>query len=404
MVADQGRPSRPTSLVRASAELPRLGMFEGRRVPFWSLEEWDARSVTHGLSLAQLECLASFGVLAPTSHNTVPQRFKLLPESSSMEIFVDRNFVLPESDPKGRQAAVSIGCVVTNIELAASVFGRATKVRVLPMSHDALHPAPSTQASSEHDRYVPVVELGFEAARPSLDADWLDTMSQHKVVRAEYDASVTLPPELVTRVEQVVEELLPAPLALKAHILSGAFALRAIGKFQEQADRFVLENPRFARELGAWLLPNSETDCPTAMRGSEFGFDDAFSEQVHSGLLGRTRLLPDQIAAFAKGGKGGLESSSAVVILTTDTDDVSRRVAAGRACHRISLELQRAGFASAYHAALTEVEWVARMFSATLLRSTRRPMAVLRVGRPKRAPDSARLPAARPSLAKLVLS
>lgn len=378
-----------------------LGMFEGRQMPLRSLQEWNASSAPRGLSLAQLECLASFGVLAPTTHNTVPQRFKLRPESSSLEIFVDRDLVLPESDPKGRQAAVSIGCVVTNIELAAAVFGRVTEVRGLLTNPDALQPAPA--ASEAYDRYVPVVQLRFEQPRPPLAADWLDTMLEHKVVRAEYDAAVTLPTDLAERIPQIVEELLPAPLALKAHVLSGAFALRAIGKFQEQADRFVLENPRFARELGAWLLPNSDTVRPTAMRGAEFGFDDIFSEQVHSGLLGRTRLLPDQIAAFAKGGKVGLESSSAVIVLTTDGDDVERRLAAGRACHRISLELQRAGFVSAYHAALTEVEWVARMFSATLLRSTRRPMALLRVGRPKRAGDAARLPAARPSLAKLLL-
>lgn len=379
----------------------KLGMFEGRQIPFWSLDEWHARSVHQGLSLAQLECLASFGVLAPTSHNTVPQRFKLRPERSSLEILVDRDFVLPESDPKGRQAAVSIGCVITNIELAAGVFGRATDVHGLLTNEDALQPAPTSET---YDRYVPVVELRFENPRPALDADWLGTMLAHKVVRAEYDTAVPLPEELAVRVAQIVEESLPAPLALKAHLLSGAFPLRALGKFQEQADRFVLENPRFAKELGAWLLPNSDTARPLGMRGAEFGFDDAFSEQVHSGLLGRTRLLPDQIAAFAKGGKVGLESSSAVIVLTTDGDDVSRRLAAGRACQQISLELQRAGFASAYHAALTEVEWVARMFSATLLRSTRRPMVLLRVGRPKRAADAARSPAARPALATLVLS
>lgn len=381
--------------------LERLDMFEGRQIPIWSLEKWRAKSVPSGLSLAQLEYLASFGVLAPTSHNTVPQRFKLLPASSSMKIFVDRHFVLPESDPKGRQATISVGCVVTNVELAAGVFGWATEVRELLTNQEALQPAPTSEGN---DRFVPVVELRFENPRPALDADWLDIMLAHKVVRAEYDAAVTLPDELAARAEQVVEEVLPAPSALKAHVLSGALALRALGKFQEQADRFVLENPRFAKELGAWLLPNSDTTRPIGMRGTEFGFDHAFSEQVHSGLLGRTRLLPDQIAAFAKGGKVGLESSSAVVVLTADGDDVGRRLAAGRACHRISLDLQRAGFVSAYHAALTEVEWVARMFSATLLRSTRRPLTLLRVGKPKRALDAARPPAARPSLASLVLS
>jgi hypothetical protein len=400
----------PIGLVAAADDVravPSFPAFDGWRVPLWTQKEWELRSLggaaEGGISEAQLRYLAAFGVLAPTSHNTIPQRFKLLPEEGALLVFIDRELVLPESDPTGRQASISIGCVLTNIEIAAGVFGRATEVELFEGSASDLARSSAT-VSSSRARYVPIAKLRFPSCAAPLASDWLRALTEHKVVRAEYDAAIELPPELVQAAHRIVQQVAPTTEGLQAHVLTGALALRALGKFQEQADRFVLENRLFAEELGRWLLPNSDHREPRAMRGIEFGFDDEFAEQVHRGLLGERRLLPDQIAAFAKGGKVGLESSSAVLVFTADADELPQRVAAGRACHRISLEMQRAGFASAYHAALTEVEWVARMFSATVLRSLRRPLALLRVGRPRRALDAERPQAARPALDALLLS
>lgn len=345
-------------------------------------------------NLQQLRYLAGFALLAPTSHNTVPQRLALSALDGAIDVFVSTSDILPESDCKGRQALVSVGCAIANLELAAAALELDVHVTTRDVAGSELIATKGESIAA----LVQLARVGFRArtgvaGEPS--APWLRLMLAHKVVRAEYDRTLPLGAELSAMLPGLVAEVDPK---LRLHLIDQSLALRGLGKFQEQADRYVLENPRFAKELGHWLLPNDERSNGRAMRGYEFGFDDAFAKAVHGGLLGESALLPDQIAAFARGGRAGLESSAAVLVITTDGDDSQARINAGRAGHRLSLWLQQHGFASAFHAALTEVEWVSKMFAATVLRTTRRPMLLLRVGRVKRAADSQRPHAARPHL------
>src|SRR5688572_12927675 len=75
------------------------------------------------LNREQLRYLAWFGLLAPSSHNTVPQRYVLREDSQRIEVLADRKYILPESDPSGRQCMVSLGCTLANIQRAAAVMG-----------------------------------------------------------------------------------------------------------------------------------------------------------------------------------------------------------------------------------------------------------------------------------------
>src|SRR6187397_1170771 len=91
----------------------------------------------------RLAYFAAWALLAPTSHNTVPQRFRLRPDENALEFWIDRNAVLPESDPDARQATVSLGCVLENAVLAAAAYGFSSEValsldaRPLPTSATA---------------------------------------------------------------------------------------------------------------------------------------------------------------------------------------------------------------------------------------------------------------------------
>lgn len=364
--------------------------------PELSPAEFDALGTTPSLDLAQLNYLAGFALLAPTTHNTLPQRLRVNDSTSSIEVLVDRTRILPESDPHGRQALVSMGCVIANLELAAGALGKATRVELAAVDPSLYAPL----SAVEHpETLIPVAEVFFSEGSDTSSAPWLALMRERKVVRAEYDAAVSLDPELLSKLQECVHG---CSEHVKLETVTKRIALRGLGKFQEQADRFVFENKSFARELGEWLLPNGQLDQPSAMRGYEFGFDDDFAREVHRGLLGEIPLLPDQVAGFARGARAGLESSSAVFVLTTAGDTVLERVHTGRVGQRLMLRLQQAGFCSAVHAALTEVEWVSKIFSATVLRSRRRPMMLFRTGQVKRPQDAQRPHAARPALAAIL--
>ncbi len=53
---------------------------------------------------AQLEYFASLALIAPTTHNTVPQRMRIDAERAALHFALDRRAVLPQSDANGRQA------------------------------------------------------------------------------------------------------------------------------------------------------------------------------------------------------------------------------------------------------------------------------------------------------------
>ncbi len=346
----------------------------------------------------QLEYLCQFGIVAPTSHNSVPQRFKILPEQTAIELVLDRKFVLAYSDRVGRQAAVSMGCVVESIALAAEWYGWQTNCEYVPVTPTSVYPHVAGQ-----ERFAPVARLTFTNIADAVEADreWPRLLLERKVIRSEYDRTQVIPEAVLQHITLGTEQRFPA---VQLHLITGTLSLRAFGKFQENADRFVMENQQFAHELGEWLLPNDETSTPYAMRGVEFGFDDAFAQTVHNGLLGKQRLLPDQVAAFAKGGKVGVESSAAVAVLTVAKDDQASRLEAGRAYLWAALELWHAGFATAVHAGITEVDWVTTMFAASMLHTSRRPEMVFRIGKPKREADWQRPHAKRPALADLMVS
>lgn len=343
------------------------------------------------LSDEQLKYFSVFGILAPTSHNSVPQRFQRGTKKNSLLLLLDRTFILPQSDPDGRQAIVSLGCVVRNIELIASTYGWESKFTLLPTTVSSLR---HSTRSSGNNRYTPVLELQFTPKKEQSNFDIVKMMLKRKVLRAEYNPSIELTPSLKQGLKKIANHY----PNLHMHLVDNRLIMRGFGKFQEQADRFVMENQRFAQELGEWLIENDNTALPYAMRGREFGFDDAFAQHIHLGLLGKKKLLPDQIAFFAKGGKAGIDSSSAVAVITVDKDSIEQRIEAGKMYEDVALYLTRHGFFTAVHAGITEVDWVNTMFATTILHTTWRPTVVFRIGQPKRKGDAERPHSARPQV------
>jgi hypothetical protein len=341
-------------------------------------------------SVDQLKYLARLAVLAPTSHNTVPQRFQAI--ESGWRMWIDRAFVLPDSDPTGRQATVSLGCSLENLVLGARAMGWDAVVTVLTTSPENLRPLRAGEA-----RYVPVMDAVVRPGGTETDPGWLAAMLKRASVRAEYDSQVKLPTHLIAALESTVSEY----DGLRLHLLQDSASLLFLGKFQEAADTTVCNREAFARELGTWLLPN-DSSASVGMRGREFGLSDDVARRMHLGLRRELPLQPDEVAGFARSSNIGMRSASAVAILTTTDDSVNQRLAAGRAFEKMALVLLRHDFHTAMHAGITEVE-VPNLALRGRLRTTARPTVVFRIGRPLRPEDALRPHSSRPQLEDLLI-
>jgi nitroreductase len=345
-----------------------------------------------GVSSMQLAYLAAFGLLAPTSHNTVPQRFALRPASAEIHVRLDRRAVLSESDPTGRQAVISVGCAIANVELAARSVGWGAHVRVLDVPPQLVQPF---TGEGEPEVTLAVIQLAPSDAPPP-HLEWRELMRQRKMVRAEYDRAVSLPPALADELRAQVREL----GGLQLHLIDDGPTKLFLGKFQELADSTVINREGFARELGDWLLDNDD-ESPLGMRGREFGLSDAAAQRFHRGLRGELRLLPDETAAFAKVGNIGMRSASAIGVITVADDDLTHRLGAGRAYQHAALTLLRHGFVVAMHAGITEVT-APNMALRGRLKTRHRPEVVFRMGRPLHPEDGERPHASRPSLESIL--
>lgn len=344
-------------------------------------------------SLAQLAYLAWYNLLAPTSHNTVPQRFRLRPQEGVLEVWLDRQFVLPASDVVGRQGAVSVGCGIANSVLAAHAYGWASDVEFTPTPVPDTHPA-----RLDAPRYAEIARIRFHPwAEPPRGDGLLRAMLARKVVRAVYDERVKLDSALAESLAAIVR----AHAGLTLHLLTDSPTLLFLGKFQELADTTVFNRESFATELGDYLLPNDSASL-LGMRGSEFGLGAESAHHIHLGLRRLAALLPDEMAGFAKAGNLGMRSSSAVGVITVDEDTLPQRVRAGQAYEEIAIMLQQHRFCTAMHAGITEVE-APSMALRGRLRTRARPTVVFRLGRPLHEEDWSRPHSSRPSLASTLL-
>ncbi|WP_322973421.1 hypothetical protein [Actinacidiphila soli] len=84
------------------------------------------------LDAATLEKLISAGVAAPSIHNTQPWRFRLDPDTATLEVRAAAERGLRFTDPMGRALHVSVGAVLFNLRVAVAHFGWEPVVRLLP--------------------------------------------------------------------------------------------------------------------------------------------------------------------------------------------------------------------------------------------------------------------------------
>jgi hypothetical protein len=384
---------RPSEHPGTQSEVVPCDPFELWRLAPLSLRDFAALGTPGGdLSLAQLRYLAAYDLLAPTSHNTVPQRFVFPKEGNTIEICLDREVVLAASDPSGRQASISLGCGIANLIHAARRYGLQTSVEV-----DSTRPV--LPHRSGEARYARIARVRFERGAAPGPETVLHAMLERRSVRALYDASVKLPAVLATSLTRLMTSEYPE---LAFHLVSDEALLAFLGDLQELADSTALSREEFTLELGHWLIEN-DSDSPLGMRGRELGLSDEMTRGVQARLLSEIRLAPEEVTGLAKGGNLGMRSSSAVGIIVAQEDVLRQRVLAGRAFEDLVLTLHQHGFVTAMHAAITEIE-SANLALQARLGTAGRPIVVFRMGQPLE-PSAAQGPhSARPSVQDVTLT
>jgi nitroreductase len=341
---------------------------------------------------AKLEYLCLLGHLAPSSHNTQPWRFLTDETNFDITIYLNRKFILPASDVDGRQATISIGCAAENIMSGALYYGYFGIVEFLTDDKTKIKPSPQSE-----DLLIPIVKIKFQESDLEAPQNILKAIFERKVTRAEYDPTKQIPDNILESIQKMTDGE-----ETKLHIITDSLRRLSIAEFQSQADAYVINSPKFSKELGEWLLPNN-SESYLGMPGIGFGLQDDEAQRLHNGLSGKLPLQPEDGLKFAMGGKVFIEKSPMIGIITTKKDNIESWLKAGGIFEKIFLELTNQGIQVAVHAGITEVSLIKKIFSLTL--GTNRYITVLfRAGYVKKEADNKRLFSPRLPLREVLLS
>jgi hypothetical protein len=357
-----------------------------------------ATDSTRRIDRPQLLHLLEYSVAAPSTHNSVPQAYRIDLERSRIELHLRRDRVLPASDPTGEEALISIGCALENLVIAAALYGIRSDWHPNPDLSwgDVL---PSTQPLSVR---IGAVELHPGGAAPDgvIVRAALSNVLDRRTVRAEFDGAERLPETLRTRLDGSVQP----ELAVRLDVFESARDKFAWGKLDESATKHKLEERAFQVELGAWLLPNEDLVSVRGMRGREFGLDDRVTRELSAELRGVSPMAVDRLAFLARAGRHGLCSSSAVCVVSCLEHTPDAAVRAGRVFQRCGLLARAEGLACAVHTAVCQVPHARAMSQATMMPHRTTPSVVFRLGKPRHPADWTRPHSSRPHLEELLIA
>ncbi|GAB4475863.1 MAG: nitroreductase family protein [Burkholderiaceae bacterium] len=320
--------------------------------PAWRID--DLQWPGHGSPRARWTFLIQHAVLAPSSHNAQPWRFRL--EGDTLELLADRARAQPVSDPYDRELVISCGAALGTMEIAARAHGVALEIATVRQarSRDLLACVRFGAAAAAAD---------VQAARRLYAAIPLRHTNRHP-----FDPTPIRDPDLDALRAQA------ARFGIEARFLVDDGDKRLIADLVAEGDRMLGRRPEFRRELADRLHPNRRT-ARDGVPGYAQGLG-AIASAVGPLVArnfdwGPLKAAKDRELALA---------SAALVVLIAPADTPTLWLATGRALAHLLLEATALGLASSFlNQAIELLSLRLRLEEALALQG--KPQLLIRLGR-----------------------
>ena len=273
-----------------------------------------------GTPEAKARAALKYAVLAPSSHNSQPWLFRVLP--AGVELYADRSRALPVVDPHDRELVISCGAALFHLRAALRNFGCNTEAALLPerAQPDLLarvHITPDGEPSDE-DRAL------FHA------------IGRRRTFRFPFTAT-PVPDALLTMLERAAGQE-----GATLGVIRTAVGRDAIADFVARADRIQLADRAFRRELAAWMHPN-RSRSRDGMPGYALGLGEVAS--IAAPLAIRTF---DTGRGQAAEHEALVRGSPVLAVVTTAGDEPADWLAAGQALARVLLRAEVEGVSASF--------------------------------------------------------
>ncbi|WP_142211962.1 Acg family FMN-binding oxidoreductase [Streptomyces sp. SLBN-118] len=314
-----------------------------------------------GIDATVVQALLAAAVAAPSIHNTQPWRFRLDPDSRSIEVRVDQERALPKADPERRAQYLSVGAAVFNLRLAAAHLGWNPVVRLLPATDD-----PDLLAT---------VQLTVEPeadGQPSLDG-------LYEAIERRHTSRMPFTGRPVP--EPIVTEMIGSARIEGAHLdVPDIVGTRRLLRLTEAAEARNAGHPGRMAETRTWVTaPGADTSYGIPM--TALGPGDASGRMPVRDFTGE--LSAPRLPALR------FERHAQVALLSTARDRRQDWLGAGQALQRVLLTATRRGVrTSMLHQAM---EWPDLRAAMAGTRQRSCPQLLIRFGY---GPDGGRTPRA----------
>lgn len=277
--------------------------------------EVDARDFPQeGSSMGRLEFLLRYAILAPSSHNSQPWKFRI--EEKGISVFADKDRWLQVADADQRELFISVGCALENLLIAAEYFGYAHQMQYFP--------------EGEEDLVALVALRQEEKAEKYRDPGLLTQMPKRHTNHGLYETRQISDQDMAKFHACILEEGFwlfstnegPYPTYSEEELR------RRIDELITRADAIQLSDDAYTRELASWIG-----------RGA-FGTPWLMSKVAQLAVTylniskGQTKKDSEMIL-----------SAPALVALATAANDRKSQVIAGQIFERIALTATKLGIA-----------------------------------------------------------
>jgi hypothetical protein len=326
------------------------GAFDPLRTPY----EVDQQAFPlHGTSEEQFTHLLGYAILAPSSYNAQPWKFKLYDQG--IAVYADYARRLPISDPNNRELLMGVGTAIMNLRIAAQHFGFEVDI--------------SYNFDNENDR--PLAFVSLTRMRPQQQVDETVEKLFYSITRRHTNRHPFLMARVPEAVLQRLQEFKGAN-DVSVFLSTNSQKNTEVARLVAEAERVQQADFNFRKELAAWLRPN-KTQKFDGMTGAAFGISDVGSTLAPWAMrtmdLGGVRARYDERLC--------VEAPALCVLYGEDT--ISTWVAVGEVLQTILLALTRDGLQFSFFNMPIKVSG-ARLELRKILGLSALPQLLLRIG------------------------
>lgn len=303
--------------------------------------------------------LVRYATLAANGHNTQPWKFSI--KEQTIEILPDYDRRLPIVDPNDRELWISLGCALENLLITARGIGYAPEV------------------SYPDDENLIKVNLTVDTPQIS---PLFAAIPDRQTTRSVYDG------QSINISELNKLQALPLEPGVALHFVTDSGGLESVAEYVNQGNLAQYENAAFIEELIYWLRFNRRE----ILNSRDGLFSKCSGNPEVPNWLGKLFVSGTNPQQQADADVKKLRSSSGVINITSESDDISSWIRTGQVYERLSLMMTSLNIKSALLNQPIEVADIRPQFQNAMKLGVLFPQLMVRFGYAPAMPNSIRRP------------